>query len=312
MSIAMTGQQRNDFEDKGYIILEDLLNPAELDRLLAAVDETAGKVRRAKGIGPDAPFAIRNALAHHEAFLDLIDHPRILPLVVDAIGWNIQIRTTHLDYRPPYPSDMRAGAVGTGKGEDHQAGYGNVLWHPDLAGDYLFEAPSLDGRLPFMEIKVFYVLSDLTQSNSGNLWVIPGSHKRKPQELRDTDRRVDPAEAVELRLPPGAAVLWRTATWHCVGPNLSDRVRKVMHIGYHYRWLRPTDYSEQAPDLVARSSPIRRQLLGALATDDHPLGHDREFRPSSEYWIPMNWDNVPLKAWAEARGGQSLAGATPL
>ena len=30
-------------------------------------------------------------------FLDLIDHPRMLPLVVDAIGWNIQIRTTHLD-----------------------------------------------------------------------------------------------------------------------------------------------------------------------------------------------------------------------
>ena len=312
MSIAMTDEQRNDFEDKGFVILEDLLTQEELDRLLAAVDETAANIRRAKGIGPEEPFAVRNALAHHEAFLDLIDHPRMLPLVVDAIGWNIQIRTTHLDYRPPYPRDLEAGAVGTGKGEDHQAGYGNVLWHPDLAGGYLFEAPSLDGRLPFMEIKVFYVLSDLTESNSGNLWVVPGSHKRKPQELRENDRGIDPSEVVELRLPPGAAVLWRTATWHCVGPNLSNRIRKIMHVGYHYRWLRPTDYAQQDADLVARSSPIRRQLLGALATDDDPLGNDRAFRPSSEYWIPKNWDNVPLKAWAEERGGRAQTGATPL
>ena len=74
-------------------------------------------------MNPDEPFAIRNALAHHTAFLDLIDHPRMLPLVVDAIGWNIQIRTSHLDYRPPYPSDhLKAGEVGKGDGEDHQTG----------------------------------------------------------------------------------------------------------------------------------------------------------------------------------------------
>ena len=109
--------------------------------------------------------------------------------------------------------------MGRGNGEDHQKGYRNVLWHPDLAGDYLFEAPSLDGRLPFMEVKVFYVLSDQSESNCGNLWLLPGSYKRLPQELRDTDREVDASEAVELKLPPGAAVLWRTATWHCVGPK---------------------------------------------------------------------------------------------
>ncbi|MCB0184218.1 MAG: phytanoyl-CoA dioxygenase family protein, partial [Caldilineaceae bacterium] len=103
MSIAMSEQQRHDFDEKGYVILENFFTPDELARLLDAVDEVAANVRQSKGLGPGDPFAIRNALAHHEAFLDLIDHPRMLPLVVDAIGWNIQIRTTHLDYRPPYP-----------------------------------------------------------------------------------------------------------------------------------------------------------------------------------------------------------------
>ena len=185
MSIAMTQQQEKDFDEKGYIILEDFLAQEELDRLLSAVDEVKVEVRRAEGGDPNDPFTIRNALAQHEAFLDLIDHPKMLPLVVDAIGWNIQIRTTHLDYRPPYPKDLKPGEIGVGDGDDQKAGYNNLGWHPDLSGKELFEGPSLDGRLPFMEIKVFYVFSDLSESNSGNLWLMPGSHKRPLQEWRE-------------------------------------------------------------------------------------------------------------------------------
>ncbi len=103
MAIAMTPTQERDFEEKGFVILDGFLDGPEVERLLAAVDEVAARVRESSGLGPEEPFAVRNALAHHEAFLDLVDHPRALPLVVDAIGWNIQIRTSHLDYRPPYP-----------------------------------------------------------------------------------------------------------------------------------------------------------------------------------------------------------------
>ncbi|MDP6052141.1 MAG: phytanoyl-CoA dioxygenase family protein [Candidatus Latescibacteria bacterium] len=313
MSIAMTGQQERDFEDKGFIILEDFLHQDELDRLLTAICEVADNIRQAKGLPPDAPFAVRNALAHHEAFLDLIDHPRILPLVVDAIGWNIQIRTTHLDYRPPYPKgQIESGKLDIKNGPDHKGNYRNTVWHPDLAGDYIFEAPSLDGRLPFMEVKVFYVLSDQSASNSGNLWLAPGTHKRTPQALRDVGGKVDPSDSIELKLPPGAAVLWRTATWHCVGPNLSDKTRKVLHVGYHYRWLRPTDYMQQDPDLIARSSPIRRQLLGALAPGSDPMGDDPEFHPASAYWLAQNEDDVPLRAWAEAHARSRTSAREPL
>ena len=301
MAIAMTPQQEKDFDEKGYIILEDFLTQGELDRLLSAIDEVRDRVRRAEGGGPNDPFTIRNALAQHEAFLDLIDHPKMLPLVVDAIGWNIQIRTTHLDYRPPYPEDLTPGTVGVGDGDDQKAGYNNLGWHPDLSGKELFEGPSLDGRLPFMEIKVFYVFSDMTASNSGNLWLMPGSHKRPLQEWRGLQGKLDLSQAVELRLEPGAAVLWRTATWHCVGPNLSDETRKIMHVGYHYRWLRPTDFIEQKPELLAKSSPIRQQLLGALPSSDNPLGASPEFQPHSQHWITKNPDDVPLRAWAEAQ-----------
>ena len=301
MALAMTTQQSKDFDEKGFVVLEEFFNQTEIDRLLQAIDEVGDRIRAEKGLGPDDPFAVRNALSHHEAFLDLIDHPRILPLVVDAIGWNIQVRTTHLDYRPPYPEDLKASITGVGKGEDHEAGYRNVGWHPDLASDSLFLGPSLDGRLPFMEIKIFYVLYDMTESNCGNLWLVPGSHRRRPAELQEKGNGVDPEGAVELKLPIGSAVLWRTAVWHCVGPNLSRKTRKIMHVGYHYRWLRPTEFVEQDPDLIDRSSPVRRQLLGALAPDGDPMGPDPDFHPSSRYWLTENQDDVPLRAWALAR-----------
>ena len=301
MALAMTTQQSKDFDEKGFVVLEEFFNQTEIDRLLQAIDEVGDRIRAEKGLGPDDPFAVRNALSHHEAFLDLIDHPRILPLVVDAIGWNIQVRTTHLDYRPPYPEDLKASISGVGKGEDHEAGYRNVGWHPDLASDSLFLGPSLDGRLPFMEIKIFYVLYDMTESNCGNLWLVPGSHRRKPAELQEKGNGVDPEGAVELKLPIGSAVLWRTAVWHCVGPNLSRKTRKIMHVGYHYRWLRPTEFVEQDPDLIDRSLPVRRQLLGALAPDGDPMGPDPDFHPSSRYWLTENQDDVPLREWALAR-----------
>ncbi|MBV9546844.1 MAG: phytanoyl-CoA dioxygenase family protein [Chloroflexi bacterium] len=303
--LAMTDEQRRSFDEQGFIVIEDFFSDSEFNRLLNAMDEVAARIRAEKGVSESDPFALRNALTHHAAFLDLIDNPRILPLVVDAIGWNIQIRTTHLDYRPPYPEGMVPGELGTGEGADHAAGYKNLVWHPDLAGPYLFEAPSNDGRLPFMEIKVGYYLSDLTAKNSGAICLVPGSHRRSPQELRDMQYRVPDEQYIELNVRPNTALLWRTQVWHCVTPNLSNLVRKVFYVGYHYRWLRPTDYIQQDPDLIERSSPIRRQLLGALdPSGGDPLGSDPFWEPSSRYWLIKNWDDVPLKKWAEDRAGQ--------
>jgi len=300
MTIAMSEQQKHEFEESGFIILENFLTPQELMRLSDAADEVVERIQHEKGLRVETHFQVRNALAHHDAFLDLIDHPSMLPLVVDAIGWNIQIRTTHLDYRPPYPLDIQAGEVGKGNGDDQKAGYRNVVWHPDLASPEIFQAPSLDGRLPFMELKVFYCLFDMTESNCGNLWLVPGSYKRPPAELHAMGRCVPEEQTLELKLPAGSAVLWRTATWHCVGPNRSNKTRKIVHVGYHYRWLRPTDYMQQDPELLQRCSPIRQQLLGALPSGRDPLGEKSDIEPSSQYWLTKNPDDVPLRAWTEA------------
>jgi ectoine hydroxylase-related dioxygenase (phytanoyl-CoA dioxygenase family) len=127
---------------------------------------------------------------------------------------------------------------------------------------------------------------------------VPGSHRRRVQELRDLEFRVDPKEVFEVNVPAGSAILFRTSIWHCVTPNQSNSVRKVLYVGYNHRWIRPVDYVEQDPELVARSSPIRRQLLGTLATGNHSLG-ENPWHPASRFYHVKNWDDVPLKEWME-------------
>jgi hypothetical protein len=48
--------------------------------------------------------------------------------------------------------------------------------------------------------------------------------------------------------------------WHCVGPQLSAATRKIIHIGYHHRWLRPTDYIAQASQPKPSSSTTARRF----------------------------------------------------
>ena len=67
------------------------------------MDEVADRVRKARGLDPNDSLDLRNAVARHEAIADLLDHPRILPLVVDAMGWNIQNRDSIFDYKAPQP-----------------------------------------------------------------------------------------------------------------------------------------------------------------------------------------------------------------
>ena len=97
--------------------------------------------------------------------------------------------------------------------------------------------------------------------------------------------------------------MWRPTLLHGVTPNLSRSFRKALYISYGPRWIRPSGHIEQDPDLIARSSPIRRQLLGAMGDLSDPLGTDPKGSPSSQYWFTDNWDNVPLKARAEERAG---------
>jgi len=288
-TLALTAEQRRQFDEDGFFLVEDALSPDEVSGLLEVMDELYSRFRKERNLGPHEAFQIRNCVSVHPRFLALSDHPKILPLIVDLIGYNIQIRTSHLDVRPPMrPEDTQfeIGAKGS-----------FFPWHSDAPN---YGWPTVDGVIPFMEMKVGYYLSDLTQHNSGAICVVRGSHRR-PQKDANGDYIVDPKDIVEVNVRPGTALVWRTALMHAVAPNESGLTRKCLYYGYNYRWIRSSDYDHQDPALLANCNPVQLQLLGELGTGktnyngDDPLVH-----PTSRYWRPQA-DDIPLKAWAEAQ-----------
>ena len=50
MALAMTPDQERDFDERGFVVLEDFLTPGELARLSAAADEVVGRIQREKGL----------------------------------------------------------------------------------------------------------------------------------------------------------------------------------------------------------------------------------------------------------------------
>jgi hypothetical protein len=105
----VTSEQSRAFERDGYFVLPSFWSGTELTRLQEAAELVRAKWRAAQGLGRhdgDQPFSVRNLIAHHDAFLNLCDHPKILPLILGTLGANVQLKTSHLDYRPSEPPNV--------------------------------------------------------------------------------------------------------------------------------------------------------------------------------------------------------------
>ncbi len=262
----LTEEQRESFEHNGFLLLPDALHPAQVDRLLEVADQLYEKGKTTDGLNDRGFWQQRNCLPHDPALLDLVDCPTTVPLVVQLLGHNIQLITSHLVVRPPIPEGTEPAQMVSG-------------WHRDGG-----TAPSdLGGALPRMFIKIGYWLTDLSQTGRGAIRLIPGSNNLNSPPL-GLDRDA-PEGAIELKVKPGTALLFENRTYHAVGPNTSRLTRKSLFFGYGYRWIRPMDYMAMPLELLERCDPVRRQLLGDCTS---PMG----------FQLPDK-DEVPLRTWME-------------
>jgi ectoine hydroxylase len=283
-ALKITLEQRRRFDEEGFFLVENALTAADIEQITATVDAFADAARRARRLPDQAPVRVNNIVARHRVFRDLIDHAAILPLVVDVMGTRIQLRGSNLDVRPPVPRDERADTPNPGDFARH--------WHRDEPqGGW----PTVDGVVPFLEIKVGYYLTDLTRPGSGTLRVIPGSHRIPADRPLD-----DPPTVTEINVKAGTALVFRTELLHNVAPNHSDITRKCLYLAYQHRWLRPSDYVTAPDDLLAQCTPIQRQLLGGVS-DPANLVKDSDVEPCSTYWTPLPAD-LPLREWAHRHG----------
>ena len=94
-------------------------------------------------------------------------------------------------------------------------------------------------HVPFLYLKIGYMLSDLTLPDQGNLQVIAGSHRQErrpfaPSEVAEPFTHGVPggdaeaAGARQVTAPAGSAVLFHNALWHAPGPFTRPGARRVM------------------------------------------------------------------------------------
>ena len=68
------------FEQNGYLLVEDALSPSLLDQLNEATDQIYARAERDGTLEPSGKLNLRNCIVHHDAFLQLLDHPKTAPL----------------------------------------------------------------------------------------------------------------------------------------------------------------------------------------------------------------------------------------
>ena len=292
MSIVMTKQQKRDLNEIGFIVVHNVLSESEVQIVSGAIDEVQERYGKndAAQFRSKSSFSLRNGVVAHDDILNLVDHPFVLGMVVDAVGWNIQNRDSVITTTIPQPV------------EEHKIL--SLGWHFDYEEE--IAGMTIDGRLPLIDFKVGWYISDHRDPLHATILLVPGSHKWSPEKRASWEDWLDPKEIFELRVPAGSILLWRPSVLHSVTPNMSNEVRKAIYVSYCPRWIRPSGYVKQDPDLVARSSPVRRQLLGEMGDLSNPLGSNPKFGPNSQYWFTDDWNSVPLKAWAEEQTKDGL------
>jgi Phytanoyl-CoA dioxygenase (PhyH) len=263
---CLTEHERQEFDQNGYFVVDDVLPPALVEQLAAVVDRLDAEWRPKMGLGPHDRLNLLDFVGKDDLFAELLDWPRTFPKVWGILGWHIQLYHSHMAVTPPLPADAPPAEKRLG-------------WHQDSGR---LNADLETNPRPRISIKVAFFLTDTTTTGRGNFYVIPGSHLQNRLAF-PADGVSDPPEALPVAVRAGSAVFFDRRLWHSPSPNTSDETRKVLFYGYSYRWLRPRDDMTVA-HLMERSDPIRRQLLGASATGGHG------------YTSPKDED-VPLRTW---------------
>jgi ectoine hydroxylase-related dioxygenase (phytanoyl-CoA dioxygenase family) len=237
----MTTDQRIQFENQGFLHLRAVIPPDLVARVKKAFDRAAEKHRtEANGaVSAQGFYDIPDILDEDDSFVDLVDLPGMVPVLLEAVGPDIQLNHTHARVFPP-------GKTPT------------APWHSDLV-DVL--GIDLAHSVRFF-VKVHYYFEDLAP-DQGCLAFLPGTHRLPPEYPRPVIDDIEHSPAVVKVVPrAGDAVLFNTHLLHMALDNTSPKTRKSLIYAYSHFWLK--NYANAVPSDLDRlaTTPLRKQLFG--------------------------------------------------
>jgi phytanoyl-CoA hydroxylase len=228
------------YEENGYLLVAGVFDPSEVDemrdaiaRVLGSVDGTSNARNHAWSGGKLAGY---HDLQYHDAvFARMVAQPRLVEVLRDLIGPNVQLHHSKMLVKPP-----EAGAP--------------FPMHQDYP--YF---PHERHTLVAASVHL-----DETDEENGCLHVVPGSHKLGPLDAQGESHTVDyPLESgTPCPASAGDVLFFNYLTIHGSGVNGSARVRRNVLFQYRDPADRPilNDGVEEHVDwgmglMVAGSNP---------------------------------------------------------
>ena len=238
----MTEDERFMFECYGYLIIEDVMTPDEIDEALAA----------SKRIHTDTTEVfspLGNSYEREPALARLIEHPAVIPKVRGLYGDKFVMQ-----------SGWCARLVANGS---------IVGWHQDGSGSYGFEKVAYP--LPLLQLRASFSLTDQSHEFMGNMMMIPGSHRSPLPMPRDKRKevKVTPIQH-NILCKAGTMLLFHNGVWHSPMPNNEDYDRYNMHYIYSPPWMRRADRFASDAEFMAEAPPLRRALMGDYERPTRP------------------------------------------
>lgn len=235
-----TPEEARQLDERGYVILPDILKKEQCLQLGSFLDELEGQVAveaELKSFQVEEGATRFANLIDQGPVMDIIwSHPRVLGCVWHVI--NREFKISSLNAREPK------------KGQGHQGLHAD--WGPRIITEPKNHV-----------VNCLWILDGMTKENGATRF-IPGSHKiagRPSDYMKDTK---DPhPDQISVVAPQGAVVIYNAHSWHSGSTNFNGARRRVLHAFYTAR-ENPQQQIQQkwlSEKTKTRLDPDRRWLL---------------------------------------------------
>jgi len=254
--MALMQQQKEFWDENGYLVVESVLSQAELEPLRQGLERLTAQAQgltestdrfKLKAFESGGGNLVQQIAEPHELgaeWMALARDPRHLDVVEGLIGPNLMLYYSMLMMKPAR--------------EGFQA-----PWHQDFAFFVHDRANMLACQ--------FYI-DDSTQEN-GCIRVVPGSHKLglinhfKGDQFTGIvqgDTSEFDKKAIAAPVPAGGMLFWHSMTLHSSQPNRSERPRRAIVF----------EYKDPGARLMggAFNSALEVRTVGLMVRGRHPRG----------------------------------------
>ncbi|HYL58709.1 MAG TPA: phytanoyl-CoA dioxygenase family protein [Candidatus Acidoferrales bacterium] len=213
----ITEAQAQSFNERGFFVLEDAIDPASTARVRDEIDPYEAKTEKYLRAQPNRRAMIAEAdgisftvhlVRRSKICREFSASAVFTDLCHDLIGPDVRLYWDQAVYKKPeYPKIFP--------------------WHQDNGYTYIE---------PQAYLTCWVALTDATVDN-GCPWVIPGGHLRGTLAHRMTEpgyvcREDDGADALAAPVRAGGVVVFSSLTPHRTGPNVTSDVRKAYILQY--------------------------------------------------------------------------------